>query len=155
MKKVYPLKQSGFTFLEVLFVLLIICILFGVSGFYFKKGIDRNALESAASVLKSDMLLTQKNASAEGKEYMMKFLPDRYFFGPEKNLVEERKLFNGVRIVKTTFTRKNPGKDAVIFFPSLAPSTGGTITLQSALGEKKYIIISVAFGRIRMSDTPP
>lgn len=147
--------QHGFTLLELMFTLVIFCLLLSATGFFFRKGIDHSALETAASVLKSDMLLVQRLSSAEGKNYLITFYTDRYTWSSEGIIMEERKLLKGVRIAKTTFTKKDPGKNAVIIYPSLAPSQGGTITVQSALGEKKYVIISYYFGRIRMSDTPP
>lgn len=147
--------DAGFTFIELIFTMVIFCLLLSAAGVFYRGAIDRSALETAASVLMTDMHLVERMASAEAKDYVVKFYPDRYEYGPEGIVMEERKLFKGVRVAKTTFTKKDPGKNTVRISPSGAPSQGGTVTLQSALGEKRYLIISYYFGRIRLSDTPP
>lgn len=148
-------RKDAFTLLELVFTLSIFCFLLAAGGFFFRRGIAHSALETASSVLHSDMILMKSRASAENNAHILKFYGDHYFFGPQNEALEKRALTRGVGISGTTFSRKIPGKDTVLIYPSGAPLPGGTVTLQNSFGEKKYVIISVAIGRIRISDTPP
>lgn len=55
----------------------------------------------------------------------------------------------------TTFTTSYAGKPACVFKPSGVPGCGGTVTIANNRGEKRYIIVNPAAGRIRVSKKPP
>jgi Tfp pilus assembly protein FimT len=61
----------------------------------------------------------------------------------------------GIRYVgNTTFTVKSGGQPVCGFYPSGAPSSGGTVTLGNS-SERRYVIVNPVAGRIRVSDSPP
>ncbi len=61
----------------------------------------------------------------------------------------------GISYLGLTTFAKLDNKAACVFLPSGVPSHAGTVTLENQKGEKRYIIVSVAAGRIRVSDQPP
>lgn len=61
----------------------------------------------------------------------------------------------GISYAGSTTFSEHEEKPACIFSPTGNPSSAGTATLKNRQGDKLYVIVSVAAGRVRVSTQPP
>lgn len=135
--------QKGFTIIEVMIVMLISAMLFGVIGYNMVKVQSTTSIQSSVDTLVSDLRSQQSKAmfgSTEGRvsadSYGIYFLPDQYvlFHGNSYNSSEPTnfsvELPSNIEIASTTFPSN------IIVFSALSGEisgfspTGNTITLK-------------------------
>lgn len=116
---------------------------------------DRWLLEKAAWGLAADMRLARQVAITTGKytrmEFRWKAREYQMRLPVEKTVV---KLPEGIVYARNNF----PGSEEVrkLSFSSLgAPSQGGTVGFKTGSGLKRYVILTPATGRVRVSPEPP
>ena len=147
-------NQSGLTLIELICVVVIIglILLVGLPGFH--SG-NKRKLETAAWCLVSDMRLARQSAISTGITSYIQFriFNDDYkiSYPDEKDTV---KLPEGISYGYINFPVVN-GYYLLEFKSTGAPNRGGTVGLKSKQGEKLYIIVTPATGRIRVSSEPP
>jgi len=116
------------------------------------RAMQRINLNNTANLLQSELRLIQVRAVAEGQYYEIRF---------DVGLNRYR-LFRGSERIKTV--RFEPGISydptrslisAIRYYPTGAPSSGATIALLDSHKNRKYVIITPAIGRVRVSEEPP
>jgi len=118
------------------------------------KVLENYSLKSDARKMATVMRYARQQAIGEGQADWVKF----FIF---ENKYKDRDgntyyLSDGISYVgTTTFTTEIANTPACIFLPSGVPSGGGTVTLKNEYNVKTYIIVNVAGGRVRISDSPP
>jgi len=150
-------RNKGFTLIELMVVVGIIALLFGLSlnGLY--NLIQWNKLNRAAAILSSELKNTQSRAFYEGVYYKIEFYAtfdwptssNKYKIFKGTEFYKEIKL-EGVELFKTNFT-----DDRVKFYPKGVPSMGGTVTLKNKRGKILYVIMTPVTARVRISPEPP
>lgn len=144
-------KVLGFTSIELLAVVAITGILTGVIIPNMKETVENYRLNIAALRLCQDILLIQQNTVSEKSLYKILFdLKDRNFYLIAKGYKSEKiNLPSGVYIENVNFKY-----NTLSFYPTGAPTQGGTIVLKTR-NKKLYVIVAVATGRVRISKIPP
>lgn len=151
----YYNSNSGFTLIELLAVLAIVA-LFAALLLPRVNIYTRWKLEAAARNLMSDLRLLRQEAITSGESCKIKFYinTQRYqlLLAENKQLLvnlPEGVYFEG----STTF----PGNPPAAGFNNLGHPNrgGGTVILKSEKGDKLYIIVLPATGRVRVSKESP
>lgn len=144
-------RNKGFTLIELMVVVIIISILFGLSLNGLDNLIQWNKLNTAVAVLSSELKSAQSKAFYEGIYYKLQFLPslDRYRIYKQAELYKEIQL-DGIDLFNTNFTDNN-----LYFYPSGVPGQGGTVTLKNKKGKVLYVIMTPVTARVRISPNPP
>lgn len=148
------INKDGFTLMEILITLAVLSILSGV-GFYFFRGMVASSnLKSFCEMLYSDILTSQQIAMSEGRNYIISFDKKSYsIFKEGEENITTRKTLSYLEIKKTTFNKKPPGKDCLLFFANTGvPSQGGTITVVNDAGKERCVVVSYYIGRVRISE---
>jgi len=152
------LSESGYTLLELLLVLAIMSIFLAAAAPSMHGFLSSSKLEGKASRVAADMRLVRQSAISSGQDCRLVFhLEENCYILqlPEgKELVE---IPEGVSLKSTNFPEKQK-KNGIYhlgFTPTGAPSRGGRLKLQNREGEEKYVIVTVATGRVRVSPDPP
>jgi prepilin-type N-terminal cleavage/methylation domain-containing protein len=150
-------RNKGYTLIELMLVIAIISLLFGLSINGLDSLMQWNKLNTAAAVLSSELKNTQSRAFYEGVYYKIDFYAtfdwptssNKYKIFKGSELYKEIKL-EGVELFKTNFT-----DDKVYFYPNGVPSMGGTVTLKNKRGKVLYVIMTPVTARVRISPDPP
>jgi hypothetical protein len=109
----------------------------------------------ALRMIVSDIRMIQQQSITERRSYKLIFnttettghLTD-YWLGREESIVESRQLPEGNRVIETNFEN-----DTLSFNPSGEPSRGGGhITIGDSLGNKSYVIVTPATGKVKIND---
>lgn len=112
-------------------------------------------LETAARSLASDIRLAQQASitTRVNTRFEFRFYNNDYrvFYPHGRQTV---RLPDGIAYNAITFPFSG-GYYRVHFTPSGAPSSGGTVVLKNRKGEKIYVIVTPATGRVRISQEPP
>ncbi len=147
-------NKYGFTLMEIVITLAILSILFGVGFYFFKQAVASSNLKSFCEMLYSDILTSQQIAMSEGRNYIINFDKKSYsIFKEGEENITTRKTLPYIEIKKTTFSKKYPGKDHLLFFANTGtPSQGGTITVVNDVGKKRCVVVSYYIGRVRISE---
>jgi len=142
---------KGFTLIELMVIVLVICLLLGISINGLNHLIQWSKLNKAAALLSSQLKNIQSMAFYEGVYYKMQFWPalDRYRVYKQTELVEDI-ILEDVTLFNTNFTDNN-----LYFYPSGVPGQGGTVTLKNKIGKILYIIMTPVTARVRVSTEPP
>ena len=149
-------RTKGYTLIELMVVLGIISLLFGLSlnGLY--NLIQWNKLNTAAALLSSELKNTQSRAFYEGVYYKIEFYAtfdcptlNKYKIFKGSELYKQIKL-ESVELFKTNFTNNK-----VFFYPNGVPGQGGTVTLKNKRGKVLYVIMTPVTARVRISPEPP
>jgi len=147
-----PESRNGFTLLELLCVLALMGILsaLAVPRLIYTAHWE---LEGAARAMAADIRLVQQEAIVHGESTAV------YFLGSHNSY--QLRLPNGNRTVYLPEGVSYEGQTSFPTDPFLkfnylgAPGGGGTVTLQTASGSKRYVIVTPVTGRTRISKTPP
>lgn len=144
--------ERGFTLLELMAVMLLVSLLLFLTVPHFTGFLDDYRLRSEASNLAQYLRYVRSQAVMDGYAGDVLFFADgrRYFIKTDNRLVTVSDgicLYNNFGSIGGTPTCR--------FLPSGAPSRGGHVLLLNRQGHKKYVIVGVATGRIRVSDQPP
>ena len=143
--------SKGYTLIELMIVIGIISLLLGLSINGINNLIQWSKLNTAATLLSSELKNTQSRAFYEGVYYKLQFWPtlDRYRIYKETELYKEIQL-KDVNLFNTNFTDDN-----LYFYPNGVPGQGGTVTLKNKKGKVLYIIMTPVTARVRISPDPP
>ena len=143
--------SKGYTLIELIIVIGIISLLLGLSINGINNLIQWSKLNTAATLLSSELKNTQSRAFYEGVYYKLQFWPtlDRYRIYKETELYKEIQL-KDVNLFNTNFTDDN-----LYFYPNGVPGQGGTVTLKNKKGKVLYVIMTPVTARIRISPEPP
>lgn len=146
---------TGFTMLELLLVMAIMAVMAmiafpNITGLVGSLNLQHDALQLA-----QEMRACRTEAIMSQKAQDIRFYPysNYYEIAPDNRVIF---LSKGIKIQGTTF--KNDSHLSIPycrFRATGAPSQGGHIRLVNRQGQTKYVIVSVAMARIRVSDTPP
>ena len=144
-------RNKGYTLIELMIVIGIISLLLGLSINGINNLIQWSKLNTAATLLSSELKNTQSRAFYEGVYYKLQFWPtlDRYRIYKETELYKEIQL-KDVNLFNTNFTDDN-----LYFYPNGVPGQGGTVTLKNKKGKVLYIIMTPVTARVRISPDPP
>ena len=150
-------REEGFTLIEVIIIVLIIglaatallpsLITAGSSG----------DIERTAQIILAEFSLAQQTAVATGNRCRIEFYRNgesfRLFLPVNSRRV---RLPEGVKIVYNNFPlTDNSAYHLLSFNRNGAPNRAGTIGLRDGQGNRLYIIVNLATGRMRISDTMP
>lgn len=151
--------NNGYTLIELMVIVLIISLLLGLSINGINNLIQWSKLNTAATLLSSELKNTQSKAFYEGVYYTIEFYTTfnwptssnkyKILKGSESELYKEIKL-EGVELFKTNFTHNK-----VRFYPNGVPNMGGTVTLKNKKGKVLYVIMTPVTARVRISPNPP
>jgi len=140
--------SRGYTFVELIVVLMLIALLATITWPSLQAGLDRFILEETAWRVAREIRLAQQLAVVEGRWYQIRFLhnSDRLVIRRQDGTETEIKLPPQIDLELTTFTNNQ-----FFFYPSGAPSMGGTVPLANGRGEKRYVKVTVGAGRVRVT----
>lgn len=149
-------NSQGFTLLELMVIVAIMTILFSITLISFTSALERINLNNTAQVMQSQLRLMQAKAVAEGQYYEIRFDPtlNRYRIFRGSNLVKVIAFEPGISYF---YIRTSGGINVsyLRYYATSAPSSGATIAIQDNRQNKRYIIVTPAIGRIRISEQPP
>ncbi len=149
--------DGGFTLLEILVVVALLGIITMIAVPTVSHSQGSWQLEKTARLMVADFRLAQQTAVASGKTCRIEFF--RYIEAYRVRTPGSQKL---VRLPEGIFIAYNnfPGYDGgnfqlLSFNRNGSPNRAGTISLGNAKGERIYIIVNLASGRMRISEEPP
>jgi len=144
-------RNKGYTLIELMIVIGIISLLLGLSLNGVNNLIQWGKLNTAATLLSSELKNTQSRAFYEGVYYKLQFWPtlDRYRIYKQTELYKDIQL-EDINLFDTNFTDDN-----LYFYPNGVPGQGGTVTLKNKKGKVLYIIMTPVTARVRISPDPP
>lgn len=140
--------NTGYTLIEMVVVLMLVAILAAIAWPALQVGLDRFVLVDASWHLAGEIRQAQQQAVVKEEPFRIKFQPslgrcDITHFGETWAIYN---LPDGINIENTSFRHGE-----VIFYPTGAPSMGGTVTLANGRGEKRYVKVTVGAGRVRVT----
>ncbi|MEN6347973.1 MAG: GspH/FimT family pseudopilin [Syntrophomonas sp.] len=148
-------NEQGLTLIELLVVIGLLSIVILMAAPRFNHVLSCTRLKADAREMAWVLKTVRQESIISGQQKTVCFYPqstkyairggDTYWFSP------------GISYAgSTTFAVKQPeDKPACIFTPSGVPSAAGTVILKNQQGDKLYVIVSVAAGRVRVSSQPP
>ena len=144
-------RNKGYTLIELMVVVGIVAILFGLSINGINNLIQWSKLNTAATLLSSELKNTQSRAFYEGVYYKLQFWPtlDRFRIYKQTELYKDIQL-EDINLFNTNFTDDN-----LYFYPNGVPGQGGTVTLKNKKGKVLYVIMTPVTARVRISPEPP
>ena len=148
------IREAGFTFLEVLVLLVVVGVLLGGAIFSLNRSAAHWDLVTGARELVSHLRATRDLAVARGMESVLTIYQNDncYRFERAPGVWETVYLPARVRFAWLTFANP-PVAGAVYevrFDPSGSSGNGGTATLQSVTGEIRKIVVFGPTGRVRI-----
>jgi len=144
-------RTKGYTLIELMVAVGIISLLLGLGINGLDYLIQWNKLNTATSLLSSELKNTQSRAFYEGVYYKLQFWPtlDRYRVYKQTELIDDI-ILKDIDLFNTNFTDNN-----LYFYPNGVPSMGGTVTLKNKRGKVLYVIMTPVTARVRVSPEPP
>ncbi len=143
--------SKGYTLIELMVVVVIISIMYGLGINGIDSLIQWNKLNTAANMLSSELKIAQSRAFYEGVYYKLQFWPtlDIYKIYKQTELYKDTQL-EDIDLFNTNFTNNN-----LYFYPNGVPGQGGTVTLKNKKGKVLYVIMTPVTARVRISTKPP
>lgn len=157
MRKMVPgTGEKGFTLVELIVTMGLIALAFMIASPSFFGMMERVKLESDARQLA--WVLRQARQDA-----IMKGLPQNIYVYDEMEIYRwnsggQNRWYHmspGIDIVSCNCKPLGSGPSAYSFNTNGAPGHAGTTTLKNKNGDVRYVIVSVAIGRVRVSKNPP
>jgi prepilin-type N-terminal cleavage/methylation domain-containing protein len=145
------LSSRGFTLIEIIVVVALIAMLSTIILPDFKSNLRDYRLNIAARQMAQNIRLVQQKAMSEGVPWRIVFhsSSNNYKINQGFKLWKQVNLPDGVEFVYIGFSEKT-----LTFYPSGAAVPAGTVKLTNN-SKSLYIIVSVATGRVRISENPP
>jgi Tfp pilus assembly protein FimT len=144
-------RERGFSSLELITVLGLLALLFGVASLGHSAIRDRLSVATAAHQISMDLSLARIRAIARSRDQRLLFAPGAQRYQQQErsgagyeSIAAAKALPSGIRIVSCTAPN-----DAIGFRARGGASSFGTITLISAAGETRSVIVSIT-GRARI-----
>ncbi|HOL17964.1 MAG TPA: prepilin-type N-terminal cleavage/methylation domain-containing protein [Bacillota bacterium] len=158
---IWEKNESAYTLAELLCVLAILALLMAIAAPSFAGWSEMRQLQLAARTVALDMRRVQQAAITSGYTSCLQF----YLRDPNKNdsyrivdsaanTVKRVYLPDGISVSHITFIESG-GTYNLCFLRSGAPNRGGTVCLRNERGERLYVIVTPATGRVRISNEPP
>lgn len=140
--------SGGYTLVELIVVLMLIALLATITWPSLRASLDRFILEEAAWRMAREIRLVQQLAVVRGEWFQIEFLHnyERLVIKRQGETWSTLQLPQQIDMEPTTFTYNE-----VFFYPSGAPSMGGTVPLANGRGEKRYVKVTVGAGRVRVA----
>ena len=143
-------NKRGYTLIELIVVIALIGIVLSVAIPSFTI-MSRTAEKKELMEFKRDLIFTRNSAVMDNQVYYFKINDVENQYTIFKNtkegksiIIKKKKLVNGI-ILKT-----NNLSNEVAFYPTGSPNKAGTIELSNKKGEKIYITITPATGKISL-----
>jgi Tfp pilus assembly protein FimT len=143
-------RERGFSSLELITVLGLMAILFGVASLAHSAIRDRVSVATAAQQISMDLSLARIRAIARSRDQRLLFAPGAQSYQEQErngasyeSIGAAKALPSGIRIVSCTAPNNVIG-----FRARGGASSFGTITLTSAAGQTRSVIVSIT-GRAR------
>lgn len=143
--------------MELLLVLAIIALLTAVATPALIGHMEERALELAAHAVAMDMRRAQQAAITSGFTSEMRFYEFQHRYRMIDQASGESRMINlpaGITIHFLNFIFSR-GTHNLNFLRTGAPNRGGTLCLRNRRGDLRYIIVTPATGRVRVSKSPP
>lgn len=155
--KYFKQPARGFTLLEVIVSLIIMAMIVLLAAPNFAPVMDRIKLKSDAVQLAWVLKNARQEAISSGvRSYVIFYKEGNKYKHTKSNKQQETYyLSEGIRFAGNNFTMLVGQNQACSFTPSGAPGQAGTITLSNRSGRYLYVIVNLASGRIRVSESPP
>lgn len=145
----------GFTLVELLLVISLMIVIGAIAVPALTPLMEQMKLNADSRQIAYEMRKARQEAIMEGKPQTLEFYIDSRIY--QRLYGNRYHLSPGIEYGGTTTFAPlyKYGPPACEFSASGVPSHAGTVTLKNQWGDKRYIIVSVATGRIRVSDQPP
>jgi len=150
------LNESGFTILELVAVLFIMALVASMSLPLLAPVLEDIRLKSDANRLAAALRTARQEAVSTGQPEGIYFYPFGNYYQVRGGVVHF--LQKGIKFDGTTSfgPAYSSGPPACIFSASGAPRPrAGTAVLANDHGDRLYVIVNPAVGRVRVSETPP
>jgi Tfp pilus assembly protein FimT len=118
---------------------------------------EERALDLAARSVALDMRRLQQAAITSGLTCCMQFYLSNHSYRMldyAADTIKRIYLPEGITIQSVTFLSSG-GTYNLCFRRSGAPNRGGTLCIRNERGDRRYVIVTPATGRVRISKTPP
>ncbi|WP_334110289.1 prepilin-type N-terminal cleavage/methylation domain-containing protein [Thermodesulfitimonas autotrophica] len=153
-------RERGFTLVEVLLVVALVGLLFGVAVVSFNRAVAHWEIEAAARLLASDIRTAQQKALAEGTATAVWFYRDAGCYERRNGGAVRETVYLPVRVrfTKLTFNEVSgvaPAVYEVHFTASGSPAQAGSAYLENVTGEHRAVRVSVGTGRVRVTAEAP
>ncbi len=150
-------RSQGFTFLEVLVVMMMLGILFAIAIPSFLTWAPKANLKAAVRDLKSNISLCKMKAITQNRDCVIEFFNGRYMIGEEEFLLPVQSGVTFGKPAGVDAIGAQPGEIGVAFtdnkvtFKSTGrPTPLGTVYLQNKEGRAYAVSLSIAgYARIR------
>lgn len=149
-------SQAAFTLVEVIVVVFLIALMTAVAAPRMQDLGQRRNLEIGARNLATEMRRAQQRAVTLGYGQIIQFRHDSVYRVIDGKTEETsyHHLPGGVFRSAVNFPLVD-GYSTLRFNYNGSPSSGGTVSLENGAGEKRYVIVAPATGRVRISEYPP
>jgi len=155
--KTKPVAADGFTLMEMIIVLLIICIVFISAGPLTGKAFSYFNLQHTASRMAADIREMQQRAVSESSsDYLIEFFDDRYIM--KKAMSSKPDIIATVHLPGSVSIKHNNFSSNKLYISAKSSygQRGGTITIKERdSGKSVFVIVAAITGRVRVSDEPP
>jgi prepilin-type N-terminal cleavage/methylation domain-containing protein len=151
LKKNIFFSSRGFTLIEIIVVVALIAILSTIILPDFKGSLRDYKLNFAARQMAQNIKLVQQKAMSEGIPWRVVFESSRNCYRINQGFKSWKQinLPDGVEFAYIGFSEKT-----LTFYPSGAAVPAGSIKITNR-DKSLYVIVSVATGRVRISENPP
>lgn len=146
-------NETGLTLLELIVVMALLSMVAAMAIPQYNKVLDNVKLKADAKEMARVLQSERQEAINSGADQVIYFYPQ----GNKYSVLhgDTYRLNSGITYGGIPNFKEKDLKPACIFTPSGVPSHAGTIVLQNRQGKVLYIIVSVAAGRVRVSESPP
>ncbi len=149
-------EERAFTLIELLYVLVLLGLMVALAAPAVQGLGQKYNLEIAAITMATEMRKAQQRAITAGCGQILEFVAEHRYRITDGKTEETYyvTLPEGVTRRAVNF----PMSDNIRFLRfnyNGSPSSGGTVTLANTSGAVRYVIVTPATGRVRISEEPP